>query len=869
MLLLSVFSIQSQTNELEKARDYIESKGEVCFIFTANSEQQVEEISKFLNIGHKVNRETLEIEAYANEETFQRFLNYGLPFIVNQSDNEFNYNETTIYNVLAWDTTWDDFPTYNQYVAKMNYYATTYPSICSLQSIGTTPLGRDLWVLKISDNVSTDEAEPEFLYTSTMHGDELTGYPLMIRLIDYLLTNYGSDTEVDDLVNSTEIYINPLANPDGTYRSFNDDTAITSPIRANDNGQDLNRNYPDNVAGIHDNGAIYQPETMAFLTFEASRDFVLSANFHGGTEVVNYPYDNTTSKHVDHNYYEAISVEYATHAQNNSPAGYMTIEYDFPENPASPGVTQGSIWYQVYGGRQDYINYYRHAKEVTIELSDTKFIPGSQLPAHWDYNQQAFLDYMKQANYGFQGIVSDESGNPIAANISIAGHDALNSWITSNSDLGDYYRLIEGGTYTVTYEAPGYVTQNNSVTVTDDTTTVEDVIMIATTPEPLASDDTICANLTSSLSGTGSGTLNWYENIDDISPVFTGANYTTPILSTTTSYFVEDLIAKANVGETNHSSGGSLLGGNGRYLVFDCSESVMLNEITVNSNQAGEIELELQDSSGNMLDSRIIILGSAGVQTVSLDLIIPTGNDMRLVGKELSSGLTMYRNNNANTNYPYTNGSITITNSSVDTNYYYYFYDWKIDPIKSKRKEVVVNVNPNPVANFTFIVNPSNNGEVTFTNTSGDSTSYSWNFDDGSGISTDSDPVHIFGSTGTYDVELTSTNVNCGDDIIIISVDVTVDTLSLNDNILAETNIYPNPFTNSIHIKLPSQYNSTEINVELIDVSGRSIFKIESLFSDNGTFTLNNINHISNGTYFIKIIDNETTNGIVKRLIKL
>ncbi|OUR91296.1 hypothetical protein A9Q87_10950 [Flavobacteriales bacterium 34_180_T64] len=869
MLLLTSFSIHSQTNELQKAQDYIESKGEVCFVFTANSEQQVEEISRFLNIGHKVNRETLEVEAYANVVTFQQFLSYGLPFVVNQSDNEFNYNNTSNYNVLAWDTSWNDFPTYNQYVAKMNYYAATYPSICSLQSIGTTPLGRDLWVLKISDNVSSEEAEPEFLYTSSMHGNELTGYPLMIRLIDYLLTNYGSNSEVDDLVNSTEIYINPLANPDGCYRSFNNDTAITSPIRANANGQDLNRNYPDNVAGIHDNGATYQPETKAFLAFEASRDFVLSANFHGGTEVVNYPYDNTTLKHADHNYYEAISAEYATHAQNNSPSGYMTIEYDFPENPASPGVTQGSIWYQVYGGRQDYMNYYRHTKEVTIELSDTKFIPGSELPAHWNYNQQAFLDYMKQANYGFQGIVSDESGNPIAAKISISGHDALNSWITSNSDLGDYYRLIEGGTYTVTYEAPGYITQNNSVTVTDNTTSVENVIMIAMTPEPLASDDTICADLTATLTATGSGTFNWYENINDSSPVFSGANFTTAALNSTTSYFVEDVISKANVGETNHSSGGGMLGGNGRYLVFDCSESVVLNEIMVNSNQAGEIEIQLQDSSGTMLDSRIIVLESAGVQSVTLDFLIPIDTNLRLVGKELSSGLTLFRNNNANTNYPYTNGSITITNSSVDTNYYYFFYDWKINALKSKRKEIVVNVNPNPAANFTFVANPVNNGEVTFTNTSNDASSYSWDFADGSGSSSDTNPIYTFASTGIYNVELTSTNVNCGDDVIIIPVNVTVDTLGINENTLADTNIFPNPFMNSIHIKLPSQYNSSNINVELIDISGRSIFRIESLRSENGMFNLNNVDNISNGTYFIKIIDNESTNSIVKRLIKL
>lgn len=696
LLVLTSTSFYSQTSNLEKAQNYIASKGEVCIVFTANTEAQVKEISQFLSIGHKVNRETLEIEAYANAETLQQFLAYGLPFVVNQNDNEFYANTSENYNALAWDTTWDQFPTYSQYVAKMNYYATNYPSLCTLETIGTTSTGRELLMLKISDNVSTNEAEPEFMYTSSMHGDELTGYPLMIRLIDYLLTNYGSDTEVNNLVNSTVIYINPLANPDGAYRNAGNNT-ITNPRRGNANNQDINRNFPDNVAGLHYSaiGGDYEIETFSFMKFEASKDIVLSANFHGGTEVVNYPYDNTTSKHVDHNFYEHISDEYATHCQTNSPSGYMTIEYDYPENPSSPGVTQGAIWYQVYGGRQDYMNFYRHSKEVTIELSDTKFIPGSQLPNHWNYNKQALLDYMKQANYGFQGIVTDESGNPIAAKVSISGHDALNSYVFSNQDLGDYYRLIEGGTYTVTYEAPGYATQNISVSVTDNTKTVQNVTMIATTTLPVSSDVTINENESASLVASGSGTINWYENLNDETPLFTGSNYNTPILTNDTSYFVEDVIAKANVGPTNNNSNGSFfLGGTtDRYLVFDCTESVKLNKVTVNAQQAGEIEVQLQNSSGAMLDSRVVLIESAGVQQIDLDFILPIGTDLRLASVEMSSNFYLYRNN-LGTSYPYNNGSISIKTSNAGTGLYYFFYDWEIQAIKSARKEVIVTVEP-------------------------------------------------------------------------------------------------------------------------------------------------------------------------------
>ncbi len=405
-LLFIATNLSAQDSNKLKAESYLKSKGEVCFTFKANSTKQLEEMASFLSIGHRpINKNELIIEAYANEKTFAKFLEYGLPFEVAKKDNElpFSPHESKSSNKdlleqtdssrrrAGWDTTWDSYPKYSEYVAKMQYYATTYPNQCTLESIGTTQSGRDLWVLKITDNVSVNEGEPEFFYTSTMHGDELVGFPLMMRLIDYLLTNYGTDTEVTNLINSTEIYINPNANPDGSYR-LGDTDMITSPRRANDNGQDLNRNYPDNTAGLHYSG-VYEDETIAFMNYAKSKNFVLSANFHGGTELVNYPYDNayvSQYTHADTDYFEYISVEYATNAQNNSPSGYMTADDD-SHYIVSPGVTHGAEWYRVYGGRQDFMNYYHGDKEVTIELSDTKWVSGANLPAHWTYNKQAFL----------------------------------------------------------------------------------------------------------------------------------------------------------------------------------------------------------------------------------------------------------------------------------------------------------------------------------------------------------------------------------------------------------------------------------------------------------------------------------------------
>jgi len=877
-LLFVATNVFAQNSNKLKAEKYLKSKGEVCFTFKANSTKQLEEMASFLSIGHRpINKDELIIEAYANEKMFVKFLEYGLPYQVLKKDNElpFNPHESKSSNKnlqssdnlrrrAGWDTTWDAYPKYSEYVAKMQYYATTYPNLCSLESIGTTQSGRDLWVLKITDNVSVNEGEPEFFYTSTMHGDELVGFPLMIRLIDYLLTNYGTDTEVTNIINSTEIYINPNANPDGSYR-LGDTDMISSPRRANDSGQDLNRNYPDNVAGLHYDG-IYEDETIAFMNYAKSKNFVLSANFHGGTELVNYPYDNayvSAYTHADTDYFEYISVEYATNAQGDSPAGYMTADDD-SHYIVSPGVTHGAEWYRVYGGRQDFMNYYHGDKEVTIELSDVKWVSGANLPAHWDYNKQAFLDFMKQANYGIQGFITDESGNPVVARIEIAGHDKLNTFRESEAGLGEYQKLVKGGTYNVTYSAPGYVSQTIPVTVTDNTTTIQNVTLVATTSTPTASDDEICDSGSTILNASGTGTLNWYNSEDGDTPIYTGANYTTPTISSTTSYFVEDVISKTNVGNTNSNSNGANHTTSGRYLIFDCTESVMLEQVTVNAQNTGEIEIQLQNNSGDVLDAAIVTVTS-GVQTVDLNFMIPVANDLRLVGVNFSTG-GLYRNNSG-ISYPYNNGSISIKDSSAGTAFYYFFYDWKIGSIKSDRKEVVVTVNPSPDANFTYVVNPADNGEVTFTNTSTNATSYTWDFGDATGTSTDTNPVYTFAATGTYDVELTSTNAECGDNIETIQVSVTVNSLGINENPLDEISIFPNPFKDIINIKLPQNLNSNNVDLTLYDIRGRIININHGIYNQN-QLRIKSLNELASGTFFLKIADRSNGNNITKKLIK-
>ena len=238
------------------------------------------------------------------------------------------------------------------------------------------------------------------------------------------------------------------------------------------------RNFPDPIYGVHAN---QQQETAVFRTLAEQNNFVLCANFHGGTEVVNYPWDTWTSgypdyvSHADDNWYQFISHLYADTCQAHAPSNYM--------NGYNDGITNGGEWYVINHGRQDYMNWYMKSREVTIEISDTKLLPPSQLPAHWEYNKRSFLNYIESIFYGVRGIVTDTADHPLNAIVRVLNHDTLHSEIRTDSLNGNYHRMLAPGVYSFLFSAEGYFSQTiNNVVVNNFQTTVLNVELI---PNPV------------------------------------------------------------------------------------------------------------------------------------------------------------------------------------------------------------------------------------------------------------------------------------------------------------------------------------------------------------------------------------------------
>ena len=315
------------------------------------------------------------------------------------------------------------YPTYEQLTNNLKSLATKYPKIAKLFSIGKSVQGRELWVMKISDNVDVDEVEPEFKYISSMHGDEITGRELTQYLIRDMLEAYGSDSQITSLINNTEIYIMPSMNPDGSKLRR----------RANANGFDLNRNFPDWTKKEPNTWNRRQAETAAVMKFQAQRQFSLSANFHGGAVVVNYPWDSSYTHHPLDNLIKNLSLQYA----DLNPA--MRNSTDF-----NRGITNGAQWYVLYGGMQDWSYYWHNDLQVTVELSNAKWPRYSEIPSFYADNKDSMLHYATLVHQG-AGFKFNSNKSGLVEIIALTnGESSLGKF---PFHAGEFYKVLPKGNY--------------------------------------------------------------------------------------------------------------------------------------------------------------------------------------------------------------------------------------------------------------------------------------------------------------------------------------------------------------------------------------------------------------------------------------
>ena len=317
------------------------------------------------------------------------------------------------------------YHTYTEMAAEVAAAATKYPAIVKHFSIGTSYQARQLWAVKISDHVATDEAEPEVAFDGLHHADEHMSLEMTLAILRWLTTGYGSDPRITHIVNEREIYIVFAINPDGAtydiagtggYRGWRKNRQPTSG--SSSIGTDLNRNYgyrwgccggssatPSSNL-FRGRKAFSSPEATAFADFVRSRvirgrqQIRASISFHTTGRLVMWPYGytltNTPSDMTadDHNALVALGKRMA--AIN----GYK------PEQASDLYISSGTSRDWLYG------TYRIFAYTIEMSPNSTPFPTDEKIPTETGRNKGVVLDLLEQAGclYGVIGKAASRCG---------------------------------------------------------------------------------------------------------------------------------------------------------------------------------------------------------------------------------------------------------------------------------------------------------------------------------------------------------------------------------------------------------------------------------------------------------------------------
>jgi carboxypeptidase T len=217
-----------------------------------------------------------------------------------------------------------DFPakdsryhTYAEMAAEVAQAEADHPAIAERFSIGQSYEGRELWAIKISDNVAADEDEPEVLFDALHHGREHLTVEQALAIMHWLTDGYGTDSRIKRIVDRREIFIVFMVNPDGgeydltgsPYRAWRKNRQPNSGTTAV--GTDLNRNYGyrwgccGGSSGSKSSLTYRGPKAFSAPETQAMRDFIDSRviggrqqikaaiTFHTAGEQILWPYGYT------------------------------------------------------------------------------------------------------------------------------------------------------------------------------------------------------------------------------------------------------------------------------------------------------------------------------------------------------------------------------------------------------------------------------------------------------------------------------------------------------------------------------------------------------------------------------------------------
>ncbi len=331
--------------------------------------------------------------------------------------------------------------------------------------------GRHIYALKISDHVSKDEDEPNLAILAEHHARELNTQVMAVETARRLLQGYASNAGIRSIVDSHEIWIVPIVNPDGCEYVWNKDNWWRKNRRRNPDGSygvDPNRNYPFRWRkcgySTRPSSNIYcgpsagsEPCVRTIMKLSDKRHFQKVLDFHSYGREILYPYSPCTRSvpsQVRNLFLSVISTL-------RSAASYRW------RNPSASGEEPEWQWYR------------RGTLAFLVEVM-TSFQPSyTSALAEERTRVRPLVDRWFSLAPPMEGHVKDLAGRPLAAALKVSGvHFSYGETIRSGGPWGRYALWLAPGTYDVTFSAPGYLPLTVRATLVSGRTLKKDVVLL-------------------------------------------------------------------------------------------------------------------------------------------------------------------------------------------------------------------------------------------------------------------------------------------------------------------------------------------------------------------------------------------------------
>jgi hypothetical protein len=379
------------------------------------------------------------------------------------------------------------YHTYDKIIEEINDLAKKYPKLIKKFIIGQTMQEkRDIFAIKISNDVEEEQDKPGILLNGCLHSNELLGAEICMTVVHHLIKNYNKDPQVTDWLNSLEIFVVPVINVDGHYIVTN---SIDPNWRKNTHdlnrnnildsldGVDLNRNFDFNWAfgGSGDLKSeryrgefpFSESEAIAVRNLAENKKFLLSITYHSEGEVIYYPWNWFGRK--------APNDILLTQISNGLASSIKTMKGDTCYKAEYGAGTVGQTYNWFYGryGTFDFVIETGTGSQIFSEEEDISGIVNNNMNG-----VKYILNNAKGP--GLTGHITDaKTGKPLQATVWIPSIETEDiNRRTSDKKYGRFWRLLLPGEYDVIVIKEGYQTKViKGVKVNKDGWTVLDIKM--------------------------------------------------------------------------------------------------------------------------------------------------------------------------------------------------------------------------------------------------------------------------------------------------------------------------------------------------------------------------------------------------------